>query len=72
MIYYASVDSEITKGIRITIGEPYGLDTQSIALFSASGTDKLYSGVSIRMTSAPLIFDLTSFTFVGISLPRSW
>ena len=71
MIYYASV-AEITEGIRITIGEPYGLDAQSIALFSASGTGKLYSGVAIRMTSAPLIFDLNSFTFVGISLPRSW
>ncbi|MGB6674749.1 MAG: hypothetical protein WBE34_20155 [Candidatus Nitrosopolaris sp.] len=39
---------------------PYGLDAQSIALFSVSGTDKLYSGVALRMTSAPLIFDLNS------------
>lgn len=46
---------------------PYGLDAQSIALLSASGTDKLYYGVALRMTSAPLIFDLNSFTFVGIS-----
>ena len=63
----------IATGLPSNELSPYGLDAQSIAFFSTPGTEKLYSGVAMRIASdSSLIFDLNSFTFVGISLSRSW
>ena len=42
---------------------PYGLDAKSIAFLRTPGAEYSYSGITIRMASAFLIFDLNFLPF---------